>query len=213
MLTLREEEDFEAELRRELIVLLHVNSREYAKLPDVDFLGALESLREVRGSLIGVSAEHAALKVSVPPLLPAARLREVLRVGLRKALGRRVAMSIRLLPELADTVELATELMQERSEEGVGVLCFTDESAVGEPTRSLSELKEYLSGRVENEILLAFPVTHYDVLCVVMGSAGELTSGPEEFVSKAYGALSRVPVGATARSLDSARELVEMFHR
>lgn len=212
-MTLREEEDLARELRRELIVLLHVTAKEYARLPDVDFLEALEGLREVRGSLISASAEHAALKVSVPPLLPSARLREVLRTGLRKALGRSVAVSIRLLPELADTVELARDLMEEWSEGGTGVLCFTDESAVGEPTRSLSELKEYLNSWVEDDILSAFPVNHYDVLCVVSGPARGLVSGPEKVISKAYGELSKVPVGSTARSLDFARELVEMFHR
>lgn len=213
MLTLQEREDLERELRRELIVLLHVNEGEWATLPDIDFPGAMEVLREVRGSLIGISAKHAALKVSVPPLLPAARLRKVLGAGLRRALGRRVAVSLRIVPELADTVETAGELMEESAESGVGVLCFTDESAVGELAMSLAELKTYLSEKVGNDLLSAFPMTHYDVLCVMRESMTRILSDPEKVVSEVYAELSKVAVGSTARPLDSARELMETFHR
>ncbi len=212
MLSLQEEEDLERELRRELILLLHVNQSEYARLPEVDFEEALDGLKEVRGLLMAVSNEHAAIKISVPPLLPGARLREVLRGGFVRGMGREVAFSVRLVPELADTVEVAHDLMEDWSEGGTGVVCFTDEASAGEPSRSLSELRQIIGGKVGGDLLSAFPVNHFDILCVWDGPVDGVVWGPERVVSDTFTSLSKVTVSATARSLDSARGVVVAFH-
>ncbi len=207
-----QDEELERELRRELIVLLHVNEGEYARLSDVDFEEALQGLREVRGSLIAVTNEHAALKISVPPLLPSSRLREVLQAGLKEGLGREAAVSIRLLPELADTVEAAKELTEDGPEEGTWILCFTDEMAAGEPSLPLSRLREFLNDRVRGDLRTAFPVNHYDVLCIWQGPTNHVVWGPDEVISRAYSELAGVPVGSTARSLEASGRLVARFH-
>lgn len=211
MLTLEEEEIAE-ELRRELVVLLHLTREELMRLTTREEMErAFDGLSEVKGHLVAVSLDHAALKVSIPPFLRSSRLREVLKYCLLDFLGRDVAISVRLPGELADTVEASRDTVAEWAEGGRAVLCFTDEATVGEPTIPLIELKDYLDKRSRKPIEMAFPMNHYDVLCIWRGPLDRLVSGPEKLISEAYSELAKTPVSATARSLEALIDLLTSF--
>lgn len=206
MLTL-EEPRILAELRRELIGFLHINEKEYHGLRGGELTRALEALEEVKSSVEALSVEQAALRISIPPMLRASRLRQVLRESLRGLFQRDVGLSFRLPGELADTVEAARDLSQDWPKEGTMVLCFTDEETVGEPTRPLVHLKKFLEERASE--ILAFPINHYDVLCLWRGPITSLVWGPEVVLAEAYAEWVETAVSATARSLQGMVELLE----
>ncbi|MFQ5837466.1 MAG: hypothetical protein ACE5HJ_01620 [Thermoplasmata archaeon] len=208
MLTIQEDETAE-ELRRELIVLLHVSREDYARFPPVKMLrDALSALKDLRSALQVVSSEHAALKISVPPFLLRERLRGTLSGCLKQAFGHDVALSIRLPGELADTVEASREILEEMTGEGAAILCFTDEEAVGEPTIHLYDLKEYLGQRISEALTMAFPINHYDVLCVWEGEGDGVVWGPDRQISAAYEELVKVAVSSTARRVEAVEDLL-----
>ncbi|MEE9164623.1 MAG: hypothetical protein V3U17_07540, partial [Thermoplasmata archaeon] len=75
MLTLEDEERAQ-ELRRELVVLLHLTQERMPALRRVvGWREAFEPLKEVRSSLEGVSREQAAVRIAAPPFLSQDRLR------------------------------------------------------------------------------------------------------------------------------------------
>ncbi len=200
MLTL-EEEDLGEELRRELIVLLHVTRGEYGGLREGELERALAALSEVRGRVVRVSLRAAALTIAIPPFLPSDRLREVLLGCLEKVFHREISLSLRLPAELADTVEVGRELAREW-ERSAAVLCLADERAVGDLDRPLVDLKAVLERRVEAPVAAAFPVTFVDVLCRWEETMDGVVWGPEAVVAGAYMELTRREVSVTARSLE-----------
>lgn len=208
MLTLQQEEMRE-ELRRELVLLLHLSREEYAEFPPEERVrDAFRDLAEVRCDLAGISKKYAALKLSVPPLLPSRRLRGVLAGCLQAAFGRSIAVSLRVPVELADTVEAARNLLEDVDEDDEAVVCFTDENAVGDPTIHLYELKERLDGATEEPVAMVFPLNHYDVLCLWKGSMNGVVWGPERQISEVYEALVGTPVSTTARTLRGVEDLM-----
>jgi hypothetical protein len=208
MLTL-EQEELPEELRREIILILHLSKADYASFPPDDMLrDAFSALTELRSSLQAINRRHAAIKLTVPPLLPSKRLREVLMRCLVEAFGSEIAVSIRIPAELADTVEASRGLVEEAREVGEAVLCFTDESAVGEPTVRLYDLRELLRQGVREPVVSAFPINHYDVLCIWDGPVDGLVWGPEGQISSIYEGLSKTPVSSTARTLAAVEDLM-----
>lgn len=201
MLTL-DEEELGAELRRELVVLLHLTEAEHARLQEETLVRALTALGEVRGEVIEVSLVVAAVTISIPPFLPSARLREVLVGSLAEVLHREIALSLRLPGELADAVEVGRELAREWEAPGA-VLCLADEQAVGDLGQPLVDLKVLLDRRMESPVAAAFPVTFVDVLCRWDGASDGVVWGPESFVSRTYEELTRRTVSVTARNLEA----------
>ncbi len=208
-----EEEEISKELRRELIVLLHLNREEYARLKSREELERVfDRLREVQGLLLAVSLEHAAVKLSIPPLLRSDRLRGVLKSCLAAFFGRDVGFSLRLPGELADTLEVSREMAEDWSGDGVAVLCFTDEGAVGEPDRSLAELRDLMSERIQESLTMTFPINYYDILCIWQGTVDSIVWGPDKLISAAYADLAQAPVSSTARSLEAVAALLTLFN-
>ncbi len=207
-----EKEAISEELRRELIVFLHLTREELSRLTSEERVrGALEGLSEVRGLLIAVDLEHAALKISIPPFLRSDRLRGVLKRGLATLFGRMVGTSIRLPGELADTVEASRNVALDWSDDERAVLCLTDEGAVGEPVHSLSDLREFLEEKVDEHVSRLFPINYYDVLCLWEGSVNPIVWGPDRTISGAYGELTKTSVSSTAHSLEAMNALVAHF--
>lgn len=211
MLTL-EDEDLIRDLRRELIVLVHVSAEQYPRFTEDGIARTLQGLDAVKAELVAVNREQAGLKIAIPPLLPSPRLREVLTPLLARALGTSPALSIRLIPELADTVEAARDLLRDWGEE-TGALCYTDEAAVGDPLRSLSELKALLREAQQSDLERAFPLNHYDSLCLWRGAFDGIVWGPEAFIARVYGEMVGHPVSTTARSVEGMGDLLEQFQR
>ncbi len=207
-----QEEELSRGLRRELVVLLHLSREDYALHPPREVLQrALGGLREVSGTLVAYSRKHAALKISVPPLLSSKRLRGVISGCLKEAFSKDLPISLRLPGELADTLEAAKDLRQDWPQEGTAVLCLTDEAAVGEPTRPLSEMKRFMRDSIQEPMIMTFPMNHYDVLCLWAGPVEGLIWGPEKVIAQSFSQLTKTSVSSTARSLEALDELMGLF--
>ena len=215
MLTLEDEERAQ-ELRRELVLLLHLTQeRMFALRRVVGWQEAFEPLEEVRSSLEGVSREQAALRIAAPPFLPQDRLRPIISGCLERLLGAPVLFSLRILTELGETIQAAFDVEEMWLEEGATadqtVLSFTDEHAAGEVGLLLSDLKTVLAKGLVGSVVEAFPLNHYDILSLWTGPAEEKLSSSEAFIAKVYGELKGAPVSATSRSLEEAPDLLQFL--
>ncbi|MEE9593760.1 MAG: hypothetical protein V3W28_09295 [Thermoplasmata archaeon] len=212
MLTLEEEERAQ-ELRRELVVLLHLTQEGLPALQQVaGWREAFAPLDEVRSSFEGIDEGQAAVRIAAPPFLSQDRLRPILASCLKRLLGAPVFFSIRILTELAETIQAAFDLeelwLEEGAPTGQTVLCFTDEAAVGSLTLLQSELQEELRARRAAQVSTAFPMNHYDVLLLWSGPGEEKVPSTEAYVAMVYGELAGAPVSATSRDLGEAPDLL-----
>ncbi len=215
MLTLEDEERAQ-ELRRELVVLLHLTQERMPALRRVvGWQEAFGPLEEVRSSLEGVSREQAAIRIAVPPFLSQDHLRPIISGCLERLLGVPVLFSLRILTELGETIQAAFDVEEVWLEEGATadqtVLSFTDEHTAGEVGLLLSDLKTMLAEMLVDSITEAFPLNHYDILCLWSGPAEEKLSSTEAFVAKAYAELKGAPVSTTSRSLEEAPDLLQFL--
>ncbi len=217
MLTLEDEEHAQ-ELRRELVVLLHLAQERMTALRRVEgWREAFEPLEEVRSSLEGVSREHAAVRIAAPPFLSQDRLRPIISGALERLLGAPVLFSLRILTELGETIQAAFEVEEMWLEKGATadqtVLTFTDERAAGEVGLLLSDLRTVLAEGLIDSVTEAFPLNHYDILCLWAGPADEKLSSTEAFVSKVYAEWKGASVSATSRSLAEGPDLLQFLRR
>ncbi|MFQ5552585.1 MAG: hypothetical protein ACE5EW_02580 [Thermoplasmata archaeon] len=215
MLTL-EEEEYAQDLRRELVILLHIPQDRLPALRRVrGWKSAFAALDEVRSRFEGVSPGQAALRIAAPPFLHQDRLRPILAACLEPLLGAPVLFSIRILTELGETIQAAFDVEEEWLQEGTApggtALCFTDEHAAGEVGLLLSDLRTALAERLVGSVVEAFPLNHYDVLCFWTGPVEEKLASTEAFIAQVYGELMEVPVSATSRDLGEAPELLEFL--
>lgn len=215
MLTLEDEEQAK-ELRRELVVLLHLTRERLPVLREVaGWREAFGPLEEVHSSFEGVNRGQAAVRIAAPPFLSQDRLRPILASCLERLLGAPVLFSLRILTELGETIQAAFEVEEVWLEEGAAagqtVLSFTDEHAAGEVDLLLSDLRKKLAEGLVDSIVEAFPLNHYDVLSLWAGPGAERLSSTEGFVAKIYGELKGAPVSATSRPLDKAPDLLQFL--
>lgn len=215
MLTLEEEEPGEV-LRRDIVAILHVPRDRLVLLPaESRWREGFTGLQEVKSELQSVHLDMAALRLAVPPFLPATRLREVLRAGLKKVLGEILPLSLRVPTELGETLQAAIEMEEawiEKDTEGSAVLCFTDEHGAGEVgSFLLSDLRTKLAERLVDWMVEAFPLNHYDAVCLWAGPVEEKLSSAEAFVSMVYRDLTGALVSATSRPLEEAPDLLEFL--
>ncbi|MEE8198695.1 MAG: hypothetical protein V3R48_03165 [Thermoplasmata archaeon] len=216
MLTLEDEEHAQ-ELRRELVVLLHLAQERMTALRRVEgWREAFGPLEEVRASLEGVSREHAAVRIAAPPFLSQDTLRPIISGALERLLGARVLFSLRILTELGETIQAAFEVEEMWLEKGATadqtVLSFTDERAAGEVgLLLLTDLRTMLAEGLVDPVTEAFPLNHYDILSLWTGPAEEKLSSTEAFVSKVYAEWKGAPVSATSRSLSEGPGLLEFL--
>ncbi|MEE9173724.1 MAG: hypothetical protein V3U30_01965 [Thermoplasmata archaeon] len=215
MLTLEDEERAQ-ELRRELVVLLHLTQEGMPALRGVvGWREAFAPLETVRSSLEGVSREQAAVRIAAPPFLLQDRLRPIISGCLERLLGAPVLFSLRILTELGETIQAAFNMEEVWLEEGATadqtVLSFADEHAAGEVGLLLSDLRTMLAEGLGDSIVEAFPLNHYDILCLWAGPVEEKFSSTEAFVAKFYGELKGAPVSVTSRSLEEAPDLLQFL--
>ncbi|MFQ5986203.1 MAG: hypothetical protein ACE5KQ_02455 [Thermoplasmata archaeon] len=215
MLTLGGEEQ-ERDLRRQLVVLLHLPKERLPALRRVrGWQKAFAALDEIRSRFEGVSPRQAALRIAAPLFLRQDRLRPTLAGCLERLLGAPVLFSIRILTELGETIQAAFDVEEGWLEEGAApggtALCFTDEHAAGEVGLLLSDLRTALAERLVGSVVEAFPLNHYDILCLWTGPLKEKLASTEAFIARAYGELMGGPVSATSRDLGEAPELLEFL--
>ncbi|MFQ6012957.1 MAG: hypothetical protein ACE5LS_04870 [Thermoplasmata archaeon] len=211
MLTLDEEEPRDV-FRQEIVAILHVPRDRPLVLPEeARWREGFAGLREVRSELRDVHRGAAVLRLAVPPFLRAERLREVLAACLERVLGEALPLSLRVLGELAETLQAALEMEEDwiqRGAEGSTLLAFTDEHAGGQAGLLLSELKTRLADRLADSLREVFPLNHHDVLCLWSGSGEEGLSATETSIADFYEELTGGPVSATARPLATAHDLL-----
>ncbi|MFQ5908807.1 MAG: hypothetical protein ACE5JE_08305 [Thermoplasmata archaeon] len=212
MLTLEDEERAQ-ELRRELVVVLHLAQERLPLLRQITgWREAFAPLEDVRSTFEGVDESQAVVRIATPPFLSQDRLRPILASCLEGLLGGSVLFSIRILTELAETIQAAFEMeelwLEEGGAPGRTVLCFTDEAAVGTLDLLQSELQEELRAQRWAEVSTAFPLNHYDVLLLWAGPSEEKISSTEAFVAGVYESLTGAPVSATSRDLGQAADLL-----
>lgn len=215
MLTLAEEEVAQ-DLRRELVVLLHLTQERMRALHGVEgWREAFEPLEAVQSSLEEVSREQAAIRIAAPLFLSEARLRPIVSGCLEELLGSPVPLSFRILTELGETIQAAFDVEELWLEKGATpdqtVLTFTDEHAAGGVGFLLSELRTMLTEGLVDSVVEAFPLNHYDVLCLWAGPEEEKLPATEAFVAQVYGGLKGTPVSATSRSLEAAPDLLQFL--
>lgn len=212
MLTLEEAERAQ-ELRRELVVLLHLTQERLPTLQQVTgWREAFAPLEEIRSSFEGVHQGQAAVRIAAPLLLSQDRLRPILANCLKQLLGAPVFFSIRVLTELGETIQAAFDLeelwLEEGASSGQTALCFTDEAAVGSLNLLQSELQEELKARRPAPVSTAFPMNHYNVLLLWAGPDEEKVPSTEAFVARVYEEVTGAPVSATSRDLGEVPDLL-----